>query len=691
MSNINEVTTLDIKNEVAVITLNSPPVNALSANVREGLKEGVNSAINDESVKSIVIICEGRTFIAGADITEFGQAPKGPSLYEVQDTIENSPKPVIAAIHGTALGGGLEVALTCHYRIAVPSSKCGLPEVNLGLLPGAGGTQRLPRIVGAAKALVMMTSGEHVPAEQCLSMGLVDEMAKEDSLLEDALTFAQKIVSEKRPLVKVRDAEDKIAADKGNNALFADFRKSIARKTRGFLAPEYNIQCIEAAVNKPFDEGLKIEQELFMKLMTGTQSAAQRYMFFAQRQVTKIPDIEPDTEVKDINSVGVIGAGTMGGGISMNFANVGIPVTIIEQSQERLDKGLSIIRKNYENSASRGRITEAQVEERMNLIDGKTSIEALGTQDMIIEAVFENMDLKKDIFKQLDGICKEGAILASNTSALDVNVIAAETNRPEDVIGLHFFSPANVMRLLEIVRGDKTSKSVVASSLAIAKKIQKIAAVVGVCPGFVGNRILAQRQREANKLILEGALPWDIDDALFDFGFPMGPFAMSDLAGLDIGWSEDTSKGESLRDVLCEAGRLGQKSGKGFYIYDENRNKSPDPEVEALIKKFGEERQIRMRDGITKEEILERCLYPMINEGFKILEEGMAIRASDIDIVWTNGYGWPVYEGGPMFYGNTIGFDKVLFWLKKAELELGPEFKPSAYLEKVVTEEINIF
>ena len=690
MPNINEVTTLDITNEVAVITLNSPPVNALSANVREGLNEGVSSAINDESVKSIVIICEGRTFIAGADITEFGQAPKGPSLYEVQDTIENSPKPVIAAIHGTALGGGLEVALTCHYRIAVPSSKCGLPEVNLGLLPGAGGTQRLPRIVGAAKALVMMTSGEHVPAEQCLSMGLVDEMAKEDSLLEDALAFAQKIVSEKRPLVKVRDAEDKISADRGNVSLFSDFRKSIARKTRGFLAPEYNIQCIEAAVNKPFEEGLKIEQELFMKLMTGTQSAAQRYMFFAQRQVTKIPDIEPDTEVKDINSVGVIGAGTMGGGISMNFANVGIPVTIIEQSQERLDKGLGIIRKNYENSASRGRITEAQVEERMNLIDGKTSIEALDTQDMIIEAVFENMDLKKDIFKQLDGICKEGAILASNTSALDVNVIAAETNRPEDVIGLHFFSPANVMRLLEIVRGDKTSKSVVASSLAVAKKIQKIAAVVGVCPGFVGNRILAQRQREANKLILEGALPWDIDDALFDFGFPMGPFAMSDLAGLDIGWNKDTSNGESLRDVLCEAGRLGQKSGKGFYIYDENRNKSPDPEVEALIKKFGEERQIKMRD-VGKEEILERCLYPMINEGFKILEEGMAIRASDIDIVWTNGYGWPVYEGGPMFYGNTIGFDKVLFWLKKAELELGPEFKPSAYLEKVVTEEINIF
>ena len=689
MPTINEVTSLEIKDSVAVLTLNSPPVNALSANVREGLNNGVSAAIEDDSVKSIVIICEGRTFIAGADITEFGQAPKGPSLYDVQDMIENSPKPVIAAIHGTALGGGLEVALTCHYRIAVPSAKCGLPEVNLGLLPGAGGTQRLPRIVGAQKALVMMTSGEHVPASQCHEMGLVDEMAEEGALESDAIKFANQIVSEGKPLVKVRDADEKIKSDRGNDALFADFRKSILRKTRGFLAPEYNIQCIEAAVNLPFEEGMKVEQELFMKLMSGSQSAAQRYMFFAQRQVTKIPDIEKETPLKEINSVGVIGAGTMGGGISMNFANAGIPVTIIEQSQERLDKGIGIIRKNYENTAAKGRISSEQVEERMALIDGQTSIDSLNSQDLIIEAVFENMDLKKDIFKQLDTICKEGAILASNTSALDVNEIADVTNRPEDVIGLHFFSPANVMKLLEIVRGDKTSKSVVASSLAVAKRIQKIAAVVGVCPGFVGNRILAQRQREANKLILEGALPWDIDDALFDFGFPMGPFAMSDLAGLDIGWNKETSNGETLRDVLCEAGRLGQKSGKGFYVYDENRNKSPDPEVEALIRKFGEERQIQMRD-ISKEEILERCLYPMINEGFKILEEGMAIRASDIDIVWTNGYGWPVYEGGPMFYGNLVGYDKVLSWLQNAEKELGPEFKPSAYLEKVVSEKINI-
>ena len=384
-----------------------------------------------------------------------------------------------------------------------------------------------------------------------------------------------------------------------------------------------------------------------------------------------------------------IGAGTMGGGIAMNFANVGIPVTLVEQNQERLDKGIGIIRKNYENTASKGRITLEEVEKRMQCISGNISIDSLSGTDLIIEAVFENMDLKKEIFSKLDLIAKNNAILATNTSALNINEIDETTKRPENVIGLHFFSPANVMKLLEIVRGEKTSKQIIATSMALAKNIGKTAALVGVCPGFVGNRILAQRQREANKLILEGALPWEIDDALFDFGFPMGPFAMSDLAGLDIGWNKETSNGETLRDVLCEAGRLGQKSGKGFYVYDENRNKSPDPEVEALIKKFGEDRQIQMRE-VSKEEILQRCLYPMINEGFKILEEGMAIRASDIDIVWTNGYGWPVYEGGPMFYGNLVGYDKVLDWLQKAEKELGPEFKPSPYLERVVAEKINI-
>ena len=690
MATINDVTNLDINENIAILTLNSPPVNALSANVREGLDIGIKAAIANNNVEAIVLICDGRTFIAGADISEFGKEPKGPSLFEVQEELENSPKPIIAAIHGTALGGGLEVALTCHYRIAVPSAKCGLPEVSLGLLPGAGGTQRLPRLVGVEQALKMVTSGTHLSADKCLKSGLIDKMASENQLLEDSTSFAKEIIANNRPLKKVRDMDEKVIAARGNDQLFSDFRKSIARKTRGFLAPEYNIQCIEAAVNKSFEEGIKVERDLFLKLVTGNQSAAQRYFFFSQRQVAKIPDIPRETEKLKINEVGIIGAGTMGGGIAMNFANADIPVTIVEQNQERLDKGIGIIRKNYENTASKGRISIEDVEKRMSLINGDVSINSLSEKDLIIEAVFENMDLKKEIFSKLNTVAKNGAILATNTSGLDINEIASTTDRPENVIGLHFFSPANVMKLLEVVRGEKTSNEVIATSMAMAKSIGKIAALVGVCPGFVGNRILAQRQREANKLILEGALPWDIDDALFDFGFPMGPFAMSDLAGLDIGWNKETSRGETIREKLCENDRFGQKSGKGFYIYDENRNKSSDPEVEELIINFAQEQQIKRR-SINKEEIIERCLYPMINEGFKILEEGMAIRASDIDIIWINGYGWPVYEGGPMFYGNLIGFEKILEWLKKMEEEYGADFTPSPYLEKVVKEKLNIF
>ena len=690
MTAINDVTKLDVIENVGVLTLNSPPVNALSANVREGLDIGIKKAIENNDVQAIVIICEGRTFIAGADISEFGKEPKGPSLFEVQDIMENSSKPVIAAIHGTALGGGLEVALTCHYRIAVKSAKCGLPEVNLGLLPGAGGTQRLPRLVGVEQALKMVTSGLHLPAEQCLQNGLIDKLANNDDLLNDSISFAKEIIEENRPLKKVRDIDEKVKAARGNDELFQNFRKSIERKTRGFLAPEYNIQCIEAAVNKPFDEGIKVERDLFIKLISGNQSAAQRYFFFAQRQVAKIPDIPKETELLDINKVGIIGAGTMGGGIAMNFANAGIPVTIIEQNQERLDKGIGIIRKNYENTAAKGRISLEDVDKRMQFIDGNISIDSLSDKDLIIEAVFENMDLKKEIFSKLDLIAKDSAILATNTSALNINEIAETTKRPESVIGLHFFSPANVMRLLEIVRGEKTSKQIIATSMGLAKTIGKTAALVGVCPGFVGNRILAQRQREANKLILEGALPWEIDDALFDFGFPMGPFAMSDLAGLDIGWDKETSRSETIRDILCENGRFGQKSGKGFYIYDENRNKLPDNDVEKIIQEFADNKQIKRRE-IEKDEILKRCLYPMINEGFKILDEGMAIRASDIDIIWINGYGWPIYEGGPMFYGNLIGYDKILSWLQDMEKEHGNDFSPSPYLEKVVEEKINIF
>ncbi len=685
MTKINDVTTLEKEGGVAVLTLNSPPVNALSAPVREGINNGIKQAIDDPEVNAIVLICEGRTFIAGADITEFGKAPQGPSLFDAQAMIENAPKPVIAAIHGTALGGGLEVALTCHYRVAVPSAKCGLPEVNLGLLPGAGGTQRLPRIVGAEKALEMVTSGTHVGAKKCLEMGLVDELTEEGKLREGAVAFANKIVAEKRPLKKIRDLNEKMEAARGKPEIFENFRKANARKFRGFLAPEYNIQCIEAAVNLPFDEGIKVEQKLFRELVTGTQSAAQRHVFFAERQAWKIPDVPADTPTIPVNKVGIIGAGTMGGGIAMNFLNVGIPVTIVETKQEALDRGVAVIRKNYENSAKKGRFPMEEVEKRMSLLKGTLDMNEVADSDLVIEAIFENMEIKKEVFAKLDAIVKQGAILATNTSALNIDEIATAVKRPEAVIGLHFFSPANVMRLLEVVRADKTSKEVIATSMQIAKKIGKIAALVGVCPGFVGNRILAQRQREAQKLVMEGAMPWDVDRVLYDFGLPMGPFAMSDLAGLDIGWSKEKSKGETIRDVLCEMDRRGQKTGAGYYDYDENRNAKPSPVVEKIILDFAAKKGINRRQ-ISDQEILERCIYPMINEGAKILEEGMAIRSSDIDIVWINGYGFPVYRGGPMFYGDTVGADKVLAKMKEFQAKMGDDFKPAALLEKIVAE-----
>ncbi|MFZ5728770.1 MAG: 3-hydroxyacyl-CoA dehydrogenase NAD-binding domain-containing protein [Pseudomonadota bacterium] len=685
MTEINPVTDLTLEGDVAVVTLNSPPVNALSAAVRDGLHQAFRKADADPAAKAIVLICDGRTFIAGADITEFGGAMAGASLPEVQDAIEGASKPVVAAIHGTALGGGLEVALCAHYRVAVPSARLGLPEVNLGLLPGAGGTQRLPRVVGVETALSMMTSGRHVPAKEAKELGLVDELVSEDKLREEAIAFAKKVVAEGRPLRKIRDQNEKLEAAKGKPEIFENFRKANARKFRGFLAPEYNIRCVEAAVNQPFEEGLATERKLFLELMSGPQSAAQRYSFFAERQAQKIPDVPDDTPTIPVNKVGIIGAGTMGGGIAMNFANVGIPVVLIEVKQEALDRGLATIRKNYERTASRGGITAQQVEERCALITGSLEMESLADVDLVIEAVFERMDIKKDIFTKLDAICKPGAILATNTSGLDIDEIAAVTKRPESVIGLHFFSPANVMRLLEIVRADHTSKEVIATSMKLAKKIGKVAVLVGVCPGFVGNRILGQRQREAQKLVMEGAMPWDIDRVLYDFGFPMGPFAMSDLAGLDIGWVKEKSKGESIRDVLCEMDRRGQKTGAGYYDYDENRNARPSPVTEKVIKDFIVKTGANPRE-VSDEEILERCIYPMINEGAKILEEGKAIRPSDIDVVWQNGYGWPVYRGGPMWYGDHVGLPKVLAKMKEFQAKMGDQFKPSPLLEKLVAE-----
>jgi 3-hydroxyacyl-CoA dehydrogenase len=685
MTALNAVTDYMLEGDVGVVTLNSPPVNALSAPVRDGIAEGVKAGLADPAAKAIVLICEGRTFIAGADITEFGGAQKGANLLEVMDGMENASKPIVAAIHGTALGGGLETALCCHYRVAVPSARCGLPEVALGLLPGAGGTQRLPRIVGVEKALEMMTSGAHVPAKASHEMGLVDELVEEGKLREGAIAFARKVVAEGWPLKRVRDRDDKVAPARGHPEIFEGFRKANARKFRGFLAPEYNIRCIEAAVNEPFDDGIKTERRLFMELMTGPQSAAQRYAFFAERAAAKIPDVPDDTPLIPVGAVGVLGAGTMGGGIAMNFANAGVPVTIVEANQENLDRGLSVIRKNYERTAARGGLTAADVEKRMGLITGSLDIGDFKDADLVIEAVFERMDIKKDVFGKLDAICKPGAILATNTSALNIDEIAASTSRPEAVIGLHFFSPANVMKLLEIVRADRTSKSVIATCMKLARKIGKIAVLVGVTPGFVGNRMLFQRQREAQKLVMEGAMPWDVDRVLYDFGFPMGPFAMSDLAGLDIGWVKETSKGETIRDVLCEMDRRGQKTGAGYYDYDENRNARPSPVTEKIIQDFMAKSGVNPRQ-VSDEEILERCVYPMINEGAKILEEGKAIRASDIDVVWENGYGWPLYRGGPMFYGDQIGLDKVLDKMKAFEGAMGDTFKPAALLEKLVAE-----
>jgi 3-hydroxyacyl-CoA dehydrogenase len=685
MTAINQVTDFSKQGEIGVITLNSPPVNALSAAVRDGLHDGFKAAIADPDVKAIVLICEGRTFIAGADISEFGGAQKGASLFDVQAMMEDSPKPVVAAIHGTALGGGLEVALCAHYRVAVPSARCGLPEVNLGLLPGAGGTQRLPRIAGVEKALEMVTSGQHVPAKECLAMGLVDELAEEGKLKEAAIAFARKIVAEKRPLKKVRENNVKLEAAKGHPEIFANFRKANARKFRGFKAPEANIQCIEAAVNQSFEDGLKTERKLFMDVMMGPQSAAQRYYFFAERLANKIPDVPDDTKLIPIKKVGIIGAGTMGGGIAMNFVNAGIPVTIVEVKQDALDRGLKVVRGNYERSARNGRFPMSEVDKRMSLITGSLNMEDLKDVDLVIEAVFERMDVKKDIFTKLDAICKPGAILATNTSGLNIDEIASVTKRPEFVIGLHFFSPANVMKLLEIVRADHTSKEVIATSMKLAKTIGKIAVLVGVCPGFVGNRILGARGREAQKMVLEGAMPWDVDRVLYDFGFPMGPFAMSDLAGLDIGWVKEKSHGETIRDVLCEADRRGQKTGAGYYDYDENRNAKPSPVTEKIIKDFVAKSGKNPRT-VGDAEILERCIYPMINEGAKILDEKKAIRPSDIDVVWVNGYGWPVYRGGPMHYGDSIGLDKVLAKMKEFQATMGEAFKPAPLLEKLVAE-----
>ena len=662
--------TMEKDGEIAVIIVNNPPVNALSWHVRQGLEDNFTAALADDGVKAIVLRCAGATFIAGADISEFGKPPRGPDFNAVLNSIEAASKPVVAAIHGTALGGGLETALVCHYRVAVPSAKLGVPEVKLGLLPGAGGTQRLPRVVGVEAAATMTSTGDPLPASKAKELGLVDELAGEDSLAADAIAFARaKIADGPRP-TRERPVF-------GDVAVIEQLKAANAKRWRGFEAPYANLACVEAATRLPFDEGLAFEREQFMKLMFGSQSAAQRHIFFAERQAAKIDGLPKDTALRDVKKVGIIGAGTMGGGIMMNFLQKGIPCTIVEMQQDALDRGLGVVRKNYDASAAKGRFKPEQVEAMMGLITPSLSLDDLADCDLIIEAVYENMDVKKDIFGKLDKIAKPGAILASNTSYLDIDEIATATSRPGDVLGMHFFSPANVMKLLEVVRGDKTAPDALATAMAIGKKIGKVAVVAGVCDGFIGNRMLKPRQMEAMKLLLEGATPAQVDKVHVEFGMPMGPFQMSDLAGVDIGWHRDPNRIESIRDALAAEGRWGQKKQAGFYDYDEKRTPSESPRVAEIIEEFRQKAGVEKRE-ITDQEIIERTLYPMVNEGALILSEGKAQRASDIDVVWIYGYGWPVYRGGPMFWAGLEGTDKIVAALEKHGFEIAPLLKEKA-------------
>ena len=656
--------TLQKDGDVAVVIVNNPPVNALSWHVRQGLKDNFEAALADDGVKAIVLRCDGGTFIAGADISEFGKPPRGPDFNAVLNMIEAATKPVVAAIHGTALGGGLETALVCHYRVAVPSAKLGVPEVKLGLLPGAGGTQRLPRVVGVEAAATMTSLGDPLPAAKAKDLGLVDALAAEDSLAADAIAFARaKIADGPRP-TRERPVF-------GDVAVIEQLKAANAKRWRGFEAPYANLACVEAATRLPFDEGLAFERQEFMKLMMGSQSAAQRHLFFAERQAAKIDGLPKDIQLRDVKKVGIIGAGTMGGGIMMNFLQKGVPCTIVEMQQDALDRGLGVIRKNYDASAAKGRFKPEQVDQMMGLITPSLELEALADCDLIIEAVYEDMGVKKEIFGKLDKIAKPGAILASNTSYLNVDEIAASTSRPGDVVGMHFFSPANVMKLLEVVRGEKTADDVLATAMAWGKKIGKVSVVAGVCHGFIGNRMLAPRQIEAQKLLLEGATPQQVDKVHTDFGMPMGPFQMSDLAGVDIGWHRDPNRIESIRDALCSEGRWGQKKQAGFYDYDEKRTPTPSARVEEIIDEFRKKAGIEKRE-ITDQEIIERTLYPMVNEGALILEEGKAQRASDIDVVWVFGYGWPVYRGGPMFWAGIEGTDKIAAALEKHGFTVAP-------------------
>ncbi|MBN9067510.1 MAG: enoyl-CoA hydratase/isomerase family protein [Rhizobiales bacterium] len=674
--------------DVAVILLDNPPVNALSHHLREPLDAALKAQRDDQSVKAIVLACAGRTFVAGADITEFGKPQKAPSLRDLIDTLETiKTKPTVAAIHGTALGGGLELALGCHFRVADKTARLGLPEVKLGILPGAGGTVRLPRVVGPEKAVAMIVSGTPVSALEAEEAGLVDALV--DNLVPDAVAFAREAAETNRPLVAVRDRNARIEASQTDMSGFEKAAAAATKKTRGLEAPLACAEAVRNAITMKFDDALDAERKTFERLVAGDQSKAQRHLFFAEREAARVEGVGKDVRPREIRKAGIIGAGTMGGGIAMSFVNGGIPVTILEMSKEALDRGLGVIDRNYGISVSRGSLSPEAHKKRMAMFTPTTSYDDLADADIIIEAVFEEMAVKKEVFTKLDAIAKPGAILASNTSYLNVNEIAAITKRPSDVLGMHFFSPANVMKLLEIVRGDKTAPDVLATALATAKKIGKVPVVVGVCNGFVGNRMLGARNDESENLLLEGASPEQVDKVFTDFGWPMGPFAMWDLAGLDIGWRNRKAHGKTavIGDALCEMGRYGQKTGAGVYLYEKgSRTPTPDPEVVKLIDEKAHEAGINRRT-ISAEEITERTLYPMINEGARILEEKIAARPSDIDIVWINGYGFPTGKGGPMFWADLMGLKKIAERLEYWHGKTGKDvFAPAPLLKKLAAE-----
>jgi 3-hydroxyacyl-CoA dehydrogenase len=690
MSDLVQLTKMD---GIAVVTINNPPVNALSAAVSAGIAAAVAQIEKDDCVEAVVFIGAGRTFIAGADIKEFGELTSGKiicreSLKPLLLRIEDLRTPVVMAIHGTAFGGGLELAMAGHYRIALPSAQVGQPEVKLGIIPGAAGTQRLPRLAGVAKAVEMCAEGAPMKAEDALKAGVLDRLVEGD-LLAAAIAFAKEVAA--KPTPKTRERSEKLGTPEQNAAIFAAAREAARKKQRGLLAPLAAIYAIEAATTLPFDQGCQKEEELFTKCLFSDQSKALIHAFFGEREVAKIPDVPKETPTLGVNSVGIVGAGTMGGGIAMVFANAGIPVLLKETDQEALERGLANIEKNYANSIKRGRFTQQFVDERLKLIRPTLDYSEFAAVDIVVEAVFESMALKKEVFTQLDRVCKRNAILATNTSSLNIDEIASATSRPQSVIGTHFFSPANVMRLLEIVRGAATSKEVIATCMQLPKKLGKIGVLVGNCMGFVGNRMFGPYRREAQFLVEEGAGVEAVDNALYDFGMAMGPLATGDLAGLDVGWRIRKEfrhlqklgvRQAFVEDRLCELGRFGQKTGAGWYKYDENRKPCPDPQVTDLIRQWSSEAHIQQREA-SAEEIVDRCIYTLVNEGARLLEEGIAFRSVDIDIIYLNGYGFPAYRGGPMWYADTVGLKKVCERIREFQQRHGNWWEPAPLLQRL--------